>query len=52
MTPRGVVITRFANYDPAMDATLMEFAFRYAPELAGYPIVFDAGAENVFLLRR
>jgi arginine deiminase len=49
MTPRGVVITRFANYDRAMDATLMEFAFRYAPELAGYPVAFDAGGEDVFV---
>ena len=49
MTPRGLVVTRFANYDRAMDATLMEFAFRYAPELAGYPIAFNAEAEDVFV---
>jgi arginine deiminase len=49
MTPHGLVITRFANYDRAMDATLMEFAFRYAPELAAYPVAFDAGAEDVFV---
>ena len=38
MTPRGVIVTRFGNYDQAMDATLMEFVFRYAPELARYPL--------------
>ncbi len=49
MTPRGLVVTRFANYDRAMDATLMEFVFRYAPELASYPIAFNAEAEEAFV---
>jgi len=49
MTPRGLVVTRFANYDRAIDATLMEFAFRYAPELARYPITFNAEAQDVFV---
>jgi len=49
MTPRGVIVTRFGNYDRAMDATLMEFVFRYAPELARYPIAFNAESEDVFM---
>lgn len=49
MTPRGLVLTRFANYDRAIDATLVEFVFRYAPELARYPIAFNAEAEDVFV---
>lgn len=49
MTPRGLVLGRFAHYDRACDTVLMDLAFRFAPELSGYEIAFDADAEDVFL---
>jgi arginine deiminase len=49
MTPRGLVITHFANYDRSKETALLEFAFSFAPELSRYPIAFNAPAEGVFV---
>lgn len=49
MTPRGLVLTRFANYDRAFETNLMEFVSLYAPELARYPVAFNAETEDVFV---
>jgi arginine deiminase len=49
MTPRGLVITHFANHDRSKETALLEFAFSFAPELSRYPVAFSAPAEGVFL---
>jgi arginine deiminase len=49
MTPRGLVLANFANYDRAKEIALVRFAFAFAPELSSYPVKFDAEKQNVFL---
>lgn len=49
MTPRGLVLTQFGSYDKTDEAALAELVLRFAPELGGYQIVFDARSEEVFL---
>lgn len=47
MTPRGVAICRFSNDARTPEATLVRFAYEWAPQLKRYPIVFDANEERV-----
>jgi arginine deiminase len=49
MTPRGVVISNFANEGRTIESALYRFAFDHAPRLAKYPIAFDAFEERLTL---
>jgi arginine deiminase len=49
MTPRGMVISNFANEARTIEAALYRFAFDHAPRLAKYPIAFDAVEERLTL---
>jgi len=48
MTPRGFVLGRLYQ-NRVYETALVRFVFRRAPELAAYPIVFDAESEGVGL---
>ncbi len=49
MTPRGLVISNFANEGRTIESALYRFAFDHAPRLAKYPIAFDAFEERLTL---
>lgn len=49
MTPGGLILTHFANYDRAGETGFLEFAWRFAPELSKYPIVYNSPAEGVLV---
>lgn len=47
MTPRGLVIGRAVSLRRRRENMLMRFAYRHAPQLTRYPIVFDAVEEGI-----
>jgi arginine deiminase len=49
MTPRGMVISNFANEGRTIESALYRFAFDHAPRLAKFPIAFDAVEERLTL---
>lgn len=49
MTPRGLVISNFANEARTIESALYRFAFDHAPRLARYPVAFDAIEERLTL---
>jgi arginine deiminase len=48
-TPKGIIIGNGQHYGRALENALARLIFQYADELKGFPIVFDAGQEGVFL---
>jgi arginine deiminase len=48
-TPKGIIIGNGQHYGRALENALARLIFQHADEMKGFPIVFDAGKEGVFL---
>jgi arginine deiminase len=48
-TPKGIIVGNGQMYGRALENALARLVFQYADEVKGFPVVFDAGKEGVFL---
>jgi arginine deiminase len=49
MTPSGLIVCNFFSQHRRREVVLFRFMTQFAPELRGYPVVFDAAQEGLYI---